>query len=63
MGASHVAPLPVRSASSAAEGPQGVELVDGTRRCFENGVLHRADGPAVEREGKREWVVRGSAAP
>lgn len=33
---------------------------DGTKKYFQNGALHRVDGPAVERpDGTREWWQGG----
>jgi len=33
---------------------------DGTKEWYQNGILHRIDGPAVEHfDGTKEWFVNG----
>ena len=33
--------------------------VDGGRRWYREGQLHREDGPAIEEKGRREWYIFG----
>ena len=40
------------------ENGPAVECADGTRRWYQEGVLHRTDGPAIERnDGSMEWYI------
>ena len=45
--------------SSADAGALCVEEAGNGRRWYEGGLLHRADGPAVERSTREEWYFRG----
>jgi hypothetical protein len=37
-----------------------VKYIDGSKKWFLDGKLHRRDGPAVEyKDGKREWYFNG----
>lgn len=42
------------------DGP-AVELDDGSKRWYFNGLPHRDDGPAVEQDNRRYWYKYGSA--
>ncbi len=45
----------------AAPGKNGLHAdPDGTRYWYKNGLLHREDGPAIERQdGSKEWWLHG----
>ena len=46
---------------SKANGVEVKTEPDGTKRWYRNGVLHREDGPAVERpNGPREYWLNGN---
>jgi hypothetical protein len=44
--------------------PQVITNILGERGWYENGYLHREDGPAIERpNGTKAWYYRGILAP
>ena len=40
-------------------GAAAIEYDDGSKHWCEKGRLHRLDGPAIDREVKKGWYVRG----